>query len=190
MHAAPANGRGGQQVCIDAAAAGAGRCRDAAAVDQNQRPEASETAQVDGAGTDLALGRGRELVGVTQNRTADRQALDEVKGAGRAATLQLVLADHLDRERGVFGTALAIAGGVVLLAGAVVFSVVLLAVAAVAGVLVGGYLWWKTRSLRRQLREQAETHPGAGSQPGGSPRDGTVIEGDFVRERDTGPPPS
>jgi hypothetical protein len=94
------------------------------------------------------------------------------------------------RERGVFGTALAIAGGVVLLAGAVVFSVVLLAVAAVAGVLVGGYLWWKTRSLRRQLREQAEAHPGAGSQPGGSPRDGTVIEGDFVRERDTGPPPS
>jgi len=93
------------------------------------------------------------------------------------------------RERGVFGTVLAIMGGVVLLAGAVVFSVVLLAVAAVAGVLVGGYLWWKTRSLRRQLREQGGAHPGAVWQGGESPPGGAVIEGDFVREADTAPPP-
>ena len=35
------------------------------------------------------------------------------------------------------------------------FSVVVLAVVAVLGLAVWGYVWWKTRKLRRAMREQA-----------------------------------
>ena len=37
---------------------------------------------------------------------------------------------------------------------AVTFSLVLFALLLGAGVLFGGYFWWKTRNLRRQLREE------------------------------------
>jgi membrane protein implicated in regulation of membrane protease activity len=43
--------------------------------------------------------------------------------------------------------------GVALLAMGLMFSVVLLAVLAVAGLAVFGYLWWQTRAIRRILRE-------------------------------------
>jgi uncharacterized protein YneF (UPF0154 family) len=49
-------------------------------------------------------------------------------------------------------------------------SVVALAVVCVIVLLAVGYLWWKTRDLRRQLRE--------------NPPGGRVIEGDAVRDRD------
>lgn len=50
------------------------------------------------------------------------------------------------------------------------FSVVALAVVSVIILIAVGYLWWKTRDLRRQLRE--------------NPPDGRVIEGDAIRDRD------
>jgi len=56
---------------------------------------------------------------------------------------------------------------VVLLVGAFVVSVFVFAIVATAVLLVGGYLWWKTRELRRQLRAQK----------------GRVIEGEVVRDR-------
>ena len=34
-------------------------------------------------------------------------------------------------------------------------SLVMLAVVLGAGIAIGGFVWWKTRDLRRQLREQA-----------------------------------
>jgi hypothetical protein len=43
--------------------------------------------------------------------------------------------------------------GIALLALGLTFSVVLLAVLLVAGLAVWGYLWWKTRAIRRILRE-------------------------------------
>lgn len=43
--------------------------------------------------------------------------------------------------------------GVALLALGLMFSVVLLAVLVVAGLAAWGYLWWKTRAIRRILRE-------------------------------------
>lgn len=56
--------------------------------------------------------------------------------------------------------------GVVLLILGFMFSVVILAVIAVLGLAVWGYLWWKTRKLRRAMQEQAP--------------DGQVIDGEAI----------
>ncbi len=82
----------------------------------------------------------------------------------------------------IVGTAL----GLLLLAGAFVFSVFLFAALAVVGVVLWGFLWWKTRELRKQMRAQMERmheqmrHPG--TPPGAASSSGEVIEGEFVRE--------
>ena len=94
-----------------------------------------------------------------------------------------------DRAAGPIGRALAvIAGGVVLVAAlfvsAVVFSVLL-----VVGAVVGGWFWWKTRGLRRELRERlAQMQAGQAARPGDPAGAGPaqarpdVIDGDFIRE--------
>ncbi len=51
---------------------------------------------------------------------------------------------------------------------ALMFSVVLFAVVVTGGLIVWGYLWWKTRNLRKQMRE--------------NPPGGLVIEGEVIRE--------
>lgn len=56
---------------------------------------------------------------------------------------------------------------------ALMFSVVLFAVVLTVGLVAWGYLWWKSRDIRRQMR----TNP-----PGG-----LVIEGEVIREVDTRP---
>jgi hypothetical protein len=68
----------------------------------------------------------------------------------------------------VFG---ALAGAALLVLG-VMFSAVLLVVLVVGGLAAWAYFWWKTRELRRTLRER--------------PPDGHVIEGEavIVEERD------
>ena len=60
------------------------------------------------------------------------------------------------------------AAAVVLLIGAFVVSVFVFAALAAAALLVGCYLWWKTRELRRQLRARAQK--------------GRVIEGKVLRD--------
>ena len=83
---------------------------------------------------------------------------------------------------GLFGRALAIAaGGLVLIAGlfvsAVVFSVML-----VVGLAAGGWLWWKTRHVRRDLRERlAEMQR---MQAGERAPNADVIDGDYIRDPD------
>lgn len=62
---------------------------------------------------------------------------------------------------------------------AFMFSLVALAVVAVLGVGLGGWLWWKTRSLRRQMR-QAEAELRRAGTTAGTGND--VIEGEFSRE--------
>lgn len=49
----------------------------------------------------------------------------------------------------------ALIAGLALLVLGFMFSVVLLAVVAVAGLGIWSYVWWKTRKLRRAMREQA-----------------------------------
>ena len=69
--------------------------------------------------------------------------------------------------QGLMGRIVTSAAAVVLLVGAFVVSVFVFAIVATAVLLVGSYLWWKTRELRRQLRAQKER----------------VIEGEVVRDR-------
>lgn len=68
----------------------------------------------------------------------------------------------------LLGKVLAYTAGAVILVAAFVFSLVLVAVVAAAGLLLVGYLWWKTRRLRRHLRE--------------NPPGGHVIEGEVIRD--------
>lgn len=71
---------------------------------------------------------------------------------------------------------------------AFMFSLVALAVVAVLGIVLGGWLWWKTRAMRKQMREMREA---AAEQMGGEPaaRHDRVIEGEFIREVPTERPP-
>ena len=74
-----------------------------------------------------------------------------------------------------------------LLALALTVSVVIFAVLAVAGMLVGVWFWWKTRALRRELKRAEEewraTPHGRTDAAGGtsSAAEGVVIEGEVIR---------
>lgn len=79
-------------------------------------------------------------------------------------------------------------GGIFLVL-AFMFSVVALAVVAVGGLALWGWIWWKTRALREQLREQMQDpmRPSMSDQPSRQPtRRGEVIEGEVIREADAG----
>ena len=54
--------------------------------------------------------------------------------------------------QGPVARVVALLGATLALALAFTFSLVFLAVVALAALLVWGYVWWKTRELRRQLR--------------------------------------
>ena len=59
------------------------------------------------------------------------------------------------------------AASVAVLVAAFMLSLVIFAAVAAIALIAGAYLWWKTRELRRQMREQP---------PGGRVIDGEVIE--------------
>lgn len=92
--------------------------------------------------------------------------------------------------RGIVAAVFAVALAVT----AVVFSVVVLAVVATLGLCIGGWLWWKTRALRRQLREQQAAMEaqlraaasGTGPSRTSGAEDGIVIEGEYSRQKDEG----
>ena len=68
-------------------------------------------------------------------------------------------------------------GGALMLASAVLLSVVFLAIGLAVVLTFGGYLWWKTRELRRQMRVRMQEQP----QPWSG---GDFIEGEVItRER-------
>jgi hypothetical protein len=68
---------------------------------------------------------------------------------------------------------LSLVGGVIILVLGLMFSVVVLIVVVAVGLMVWGFLWWKTREIRRVMREaQSNSHP--------SPPGGDVIEGEAV----------
>lgn len=68
--------------------------------------------------------------------------------------------------------AAALAVGIILAVIAFVFASVVLALAAAIALVVGGWLWWRTRHLRREMRRQAEAL---------QRREGAVIEGEYRR---------
>jgi FtsH-binding integral membrane protein len=69
--------------------------------------------------------------------------------------------------------ALIVLGGALMIASLFVLSLVFLAIGLGIVVIFGGYLWWKTRDLRKQLRArmQAQSHTRYG---------GDVIEGEVI----------
>ena len=87
--------------------------------------------------------------------------------------------------RSPFGSVLAMVMGVILLVLGFMFSLLILATAAVLGVLGFGYLWWKTRALRKQVREQMNyaAQNGTVTPPtDGNISEGEIIEGVIIRE--------
>ena len=66
---------------------------------------------------------------------------------------------------------LVVLGGTVMLVSAFVVSLVFVAIGLAVVLIFGGYLWWKTRELRRQLRARMEEQ----QQPAGE-----VIEGEVI----------
>lgn len=86
---------------------------------------------------------------------------DELRLPGNVPRLQRQTPGLLSR--------LLIAGaGIVLLAGTLALSLFVIAAGALAATVAGGYLWWKTRELRRQIREQSQG--------------GRIIEGEVIRD--------
>lgn len=85
------------------------------------------------------------------------------------------------RPPGPFAKALAAIVAVVFFAVALTFSLVFVAVALGLGLIAGGWLWWKTRRVRRELdarmAEMARERPPAA---GETVDRGTVIEGEVI----------
>ena len=91
-------------------------------------------------------------------------------------------------RQGIAAQLLTLVGTALALAVALTFSLVVVAVVAVAGVLIWGYVWWKTRELRRQMRDamaaQAAGAQGARPTAGAdesTAASGAIIEGEAVR---------
>jgi uncharacterized protein YneF (UPF0154 family) len=74
------------------------------------------------------------------------------------------------RPGGVIAGILAFVTGAALLVVGLMVSVIFVAIVVALGLAVFGYVWWKTRELRRQMRER--------------PPGGHVIEGEVVRPRE------
>jgi hypothetical protein len=73
------------------------------------------------------------------------------------------------------GRLLGFVGAIIAAVLAFMFSLAALAVVAVGGVLLGGWLWWKTRAVRKQAQAQMQ------HQAQQRPAHGYVIEGEAVR---------
>lgn len=73
---------------------------------------------------------------------------------------------------GPLGKVFALMAGAILLVLGFMFSMVLLAVLVVVGLTLGAWFFWKTRHLRKAMREAGAMR--------NSPADGEVIEGEAV----------
>ena len=92
-----------------------------------------------------------------------------------------------------------IVGGVVMVgvfALALTFSVALFAVVITVGAVAWGYFWWKTRAVRKAMREHmaaemdARRADGAAHGRGGAGTRGLIIEGEVIREVKVEDPPA
>lgn len=80
---------------------------------------------------------------------------------------------------GLLRKLVAAAIGSIVLVGAFMLSVVLLAVVATVGAVAGAWLWWRTRELRKRVAEQMRTRAEQEE-----PARGRVIEGEVIRNGD------
>ena len=81
---------------------------------------------------------------------------------------------------------LTVAAGALVLIGAVAISFVVFVIALAVLIVIGLYVWWKTRHFRRQLAEQLNAQR-SDAQRSGTPR-GETIEGEVIHKRDSDPP--
>jgi hypothetical protein len=79
----------------------------------------------------------------------------------------------VSRAKNLALKALVALGGVLMLVSAFVLSLAFLTIGLAVVLTVGGYLWWQTRELRRQMRERMQAH---------SEFDGEVIEGEVISQ--------
>jgi hypothetical protein len=77
----------------------------------------------------------------------------------------------VSRAKTLASKALVVLGTGLMLASAFLLSVVFLAIGLAVALGFGGYLWWKTRELRRQM------HAGIQEQPQSA---GVIIEGEVI----------
>jgi len=82
---------------------------------------------------------------------------------------------------GLLTRILAVAVGTIVLIGAVAISFVVFVIVLTALLVIGLYVWWKTRHFRRQLAEQLN------AQRPDRPR-GETIEGEVIHKSDSDPP--
>jgi 1,4-dihydroxy-2-naphthoate octaprenyltransferase len=75
---------------------------------------------------------------------------------------------------------LAVVVGLLALAAAFMFSIVIFGAVAIAGLILWLYFLWKTRALRQQIREQMRAQEAAPKAAQADPA-GEVIEGESVR---------
>lgn len=75
---------------------------------------------------------------------------------------------------GVLGKVLTLIVGAAVLVAGFMLSMVVFALLAALALVAWGYLWWRTRDLRRELRQR--------------PPGGRVIEGEVIRDAE--PPPN
>ena len=88
------------------------------------------------------------------------------------------------KPQGVFAQVVTAIVGVVVLIGAAMFSLVFLAVIAVAGLIFWIYFWWKTRAIRAQIEQQMRAqaqYRSADPQAATPASEGDVIDGEAVR---------
>ncbi len=86
------------------------------------------------------------------------------------------------RPSGPLNKLAALLVAVVMIALLLMFSVVIVAVVLLAGSIAWGYFWWKTRALRKQMRNQ----PSAGIVMEEDVIKGEVIEGEVIRVYEPG----
>jgi O-antigen/teichoic acid export membrane protein len=87
-------------------------------------------------------------------------------------------ASAISRAKNLALKGLLVVGGAVTLVSAFVVSLVFVAIGMAVVLTVGGYLWWQTRDLRRQLRArmQEQSHMRSG---------GVIIEGEVISREPT-----
>lgn len=99
--------------------------------------------------------------------------------------MQYIEGSSGSRAHGLVMKTLAVVMGGVVLVSAFVLSLVFFAIAAVVIMVGGGYLWWKTRELRKQVRAQMSENNARRSH--GAPFAGNVIDGVVVSRRQSPP---
>jgi hypothetical protein len=75
----------------------------------------------------------------------------------------------ISRAKEMAAKAVVVLGGAVMLVSAFVLSVTFIAIGLAVVLTFGGYLWWKTRDLRKQIRARVEPQPA-----------GRIIEGEVI----------